>query len=203
SRRTGHRASWFFFPIVFPGWPPAAWLPARPIDDVVLVRPRATLAHRPPAHRDAGLVHRVRITRDQRVPPGEVLALGDPPIAAGGRQPVNRAHRRRGQVHAVGHPARAVGVVAAPAGFEVEQAAGDVGERQLAGVVVTQLVQAAPPAAVAQRLPLGAGHLLQRLGLPERGGRGHGWTAYAQRSRGERWRTEVRPTYPAPVTPLS
>ena len=146
---------------------------ARPIDDVVFERAGAALADRAAAHRNAGLMDRIRVAGHQRMPPGEVLALGDPAIGAGGRQPVDLPHFRRRQADAVGHAAAAVGVVAAPAGVQVEQAAGDVGEGQRAGVVVPQLVQAAAAAAVAEGFPLGARHLLEPLGLPERGGGGH------------------------------
>ena len=111
--------------------------------------------------------------------PADATRRGPCPRRPGDRRRTAAASRSRAtvgrrQLDAVRHPARAVRVVAALAGAEVEQPAGDVGERQLVGVVVAQLVQAAAAAAVAERFPLGAGHLLERLGLPEWRWRIHG-----------------------------
>ena len=96
-----------------------------------------------------------------------------PARACRSRQPVDRGHLLRRQADAVGHGAAAVGIIAATAGAEVEQTAGDVGETERAGVVVAQLVQAAAAAAVAQTLPLLARHLVEAFGHPEGGGRRH------------------------------
>src|SRR5215468_6887430 len=42
-----------------------------------------------------------------------------------------------------------------------------MGEEDFAGIFILQLFQAATRAAVAQALPFGVGHFLQRLGFPE------------------------------------
>lgn len=57
-------------------------------------------------------------------------------------------------------------VIAAEAGLAIEQAAGDVGRVEIAGIFVLDLVQAAFAAAVAQRFPLRAVEGGERL-LPE------------------------------------
>ncbi len=119
-------------------------------------------------------MHRVGIAGHQRMPPRQVLAVRQAAIRAGRRQPVDRAHFRRCQGHAIGHAAVAMRVIAALAGFQVQQAARDIGERQRAGVVVAQLVQATAAAAVAERFPLVVGHLLQRS-WPSRTARAHPW----------------------------
>ena len=150
-----------------------ARLAARPLDDVVLERPGTPLADRPAAHGNARLVNRAGVAGHQRMPPGEPLALGNAPIRAGWWQPIDFAHRLGREPDAVRHPAGPVGVVAALAGPQVEQSARDVGERQVVGVLVAQLVQATAAAAIAEGLPLVAGHLLKLLALPERHRRGH------------------------------
>ena len=61
----------------------------------------------------------------------------------------------------------AVAVILALRGAPVEQAAGDVGRIELAGLLILELVQAAFAAAVAQRLPLAAVELGERLRFPE------------------------------------
>ena len=68
-----------------------------PVDDVVFERAGLAFADRAAAHRDAGLVHGLGIAGHQRMPPGEVLALGQPAIGAGRRQPVDLAHLGRRQ----------------------------------------------------------------------------------------------------------
>src|SRR5258708_3925767 len=73
----------------------------------------------------------------------------------------------RGEPDAGGKVVGTVLVVLAGAQPRIEQFAGDVGEIDLAGILVLELLQAAARAAVAQALPFGAGHLLQRLGFPE------------------------------------
>ena len=60
----------------------------------------------------------------------------------------------RVELDAIGDVALAVGVIGALARAAVEQFARDVGRIELAGLVIFELVQAAAPAAVAQRFPL-------------------------------------------------
>src|ERR1019366_589556 len=66
-----------------------------------------------------------------------------------------------------------IGVVLAAAGVKVQHMTGDLGERELVGRLVAQLVQAAAAAAVAERFPLRLVHVRQTLGLPKREGLGH------------------------------
>ena len=101
------------------------------------------------------------------MPPIEVAPLRDQFVAAARRQPVQGADVFRGQPDAVRNLLGAVRVVLAAAGAGIEQFAGNVGEIDLAGILVFQLLQAAPRSAVAQAFPFGAGHLFQRLGFPE------------------------------------
>jgi hypothetical protein len=65
--------------------------------------------------------------------------------------------KARGQPQAIGHHRAAVAIVGTARGLDVEQAAGDIGVIDLAGVLVLQLVEAALATAVAQGLPLVAG----------------------------------------------
>ena len=58
-------------------------------------------------------------------------------------------------------------IVAAAAGFEVEQPARDRGVGDRAAVIVLELDQAALAATVAQRLPFVAGQAVQRIATPE------------------------------------
>ena len=113
-------------------------------------------------------MHRVAVAALEVVPVVEVLALRHQAIGAGLRQPADLLHVARRQAHAVLHIFEAGLVVLALAALGVEQLAGDVGEVQLVGVGVDDLVEAALAAAVAQALPLGLGHLAHLLGLPER-----------------------------------
>jgi hypothetical protein len=124
------------------------------------------------ARGDPRLVHAVPVARDQRMPRIEVLPFGNEAIGAGAGQPCDGAHVLRRQPHAVGHDRKPIRIVLAAAPLRVEQSAADAGEVDLAGVLVLELGQAAFAAAVAERFPLGGGHLLQRLGFPERLGHG-------------------------------
>src|ERR1700722_17395640 len=144
--------------------------PDRPAHDVVLqlvVGHVGLAALQAAAHRDAGAVHGLGIARHQRVPPIEILALFDKPIGAARRQPAELRDILRREPLAVVDQGLPVRIVAAAAGLAVEQAAADIRVVVLAGLLVLELVEAAAPAAVAQALPLDAGHFRQRLGLPE------------------------------------
>jgi len=65
------------------------------------------------------------------------------------------------------HAGLAIGVVRTLAGADVEQFAGDVGEINLAGVLVFEANQAAFAAAVAKAFPLRLAHFAKRLRFPE------------------------------------
>lgn len=127
------------------------------------------------AHRLAGLVHGAAAAGDKGMPLWQTLPLRQQAIGAGGGQPVELGNLVVGDLQAVRLFFKAVAVIGALAGLGIEQVAGHVGEHQLLGVLVNELVQAALAAAIAQGLPLRHGHLLQALHLPK-GGVLHGFT---------------------------
>ncbi|MNH21205.1 hypothetical protein D3C79_810040 [compost metagenome] len=126
------------------------------------------LVHHLAAHRLAGLVHGAAAAGDKRMPFRQALPLCQQAVSAARRQPVELGNLVEGDLQAVRLFFKAVAVVGTLAGLGIEQVAGHVGEHQLLGVLVDQLVQAALAAAIAQGLPLGIGHLLQGLFLPKR-----------------------------------
>ena len=128
------------------------------------------LVHHLAAHRLTGLVHGAAAAGDKRMPLRQALPFCQQAVGAARRQPVELGNLVEGDLQAVWLFLEAVAVVGALAGLGIEQVAGHVGEHQLLGVLVDQLVQAALAAAIAQGLPLGHGHLLQALHLPEGGG---------------------------------
>ena len=101
------------------------------------------------------------------MPPIEIAALGHEFVAAARRQPVQGTDIGGRQPDAVRNQVGTVLVILSGAQPGIQQLAGNVGEIDLAGILVLELFQAAARAAVAQAFPFGAGHLLQRLGFPE------------------------------------
>src|SRR5215510_3782932 len=155
-------------------WRPLQLCPFRqqlwPLHNVVLQIVVGNLAFRAlhaPTHGDASFMHGVGIARDQRMPPIEIAAFGDETIATARRQPAEGSHIFGSEANAIGNLGGTVLVILAGTGARIEQAAGDVGEVDLAGILVFELFQAAARATVAQALPFGVGHFLQRLGFPE------------------------------------
>ena len=121
------------------------------------------------ANRDARFMHRVAAAADQMVPPVEIVALGNQPVGAGRRKPVDRPDGLGGQLHAIRHDRPSIVVILAAAGSRIKQAASHGGPVDFACVLVLELGQAAFAAAVAKRLPLLGRHRLERQALPERG----------------------------------
>ena len=119
------------------------------------------------------MMHHLRIAAHEGVPPGEVAALRQAPVGARYRQPSDLPDVVRADTHTVGHLCMSGCVCPAAARAQVEKATGELGKEDLAAVLVFHLEQAALPTAVAERLPLGLRHGLQRFGLPER--RGLSW----------------------------
>ena len=158
---------------------------ARPVHDVMLQHGGPPLVHSPAADRDAGLVHSRRVAGDERVPPEQVPPLCHEPVGAARRQPVDLGQRRGRERNAVRHLVAAPFVIAAAAGLQVEEAAGDVGEGKLVGVLVAQLVQAAPAAAVTQRFPLVAASSRRAIWI-SRTAPGWPWCGYRRRWSGSR-----------------
>lgn len=128
------------------------------------------LVHHLAAHRLASLVHGATAAGDQRMPGRQGIPFGQQAIGAARRQPVVLGYLVDGDLQTVRLFFKAVAVIGALAGLGIEQVAGDIGEHQLLGVLVDELVQAALAAAIAQGLPLRHGHLLQALYLPKGGG---------------------------------
>src|SRR5215475_5833546 len=102
------------------------------------------------------------------MPPFKIAALCQAPVGARLWQPPDLAHGLRADNNAVGHSRVAGSVLAAAAGAQVEKATSELGQEDLAAVLVFHLEQATLAAAVAERFPLSTRHRLQRRGLPER-----------------------------------
>ena len=152
-------------PLIGQGWarlPRGAW-PGQ--STIWSSRPRHRAPPRPAAHRDAGWC-----TVSGSPETSGCHQAGPCPRPAGDRRRSAAASRSR----------RPFGVSFTQSGtrgggsrsprngsFDRQQPAGDVGEDELVRLVVAQLVQAAAAAAVAKAFPFGAGHRVERLGLPE------------------------------------
>ena len=126
------------------------------------------------AHRNARLVHGLRIAGNQRMPPVQIAPFGEQTIGTGGRQPNNAPDIARGEPDAVLHLRGTIGIVATAAACPIEQSAANIREIGPARIVgILELDQAAAAAAVAQALLLGIAHLGERLRFPERRAVGH------------------------------
>src|ERR1700728_663345 len=137
------------------------WQFQRPADDVVLkvgVGDIHLAVTDPAAHRDPSRVDRLWIAGYQRVPPIQVLTLGEQHVGAGWRQPGNGLQGLRCKAHAVIHEFLAVPIIAAAAGLAVKQPAADIGVIGSVGFLFFELIEAAFAAAVTQALPLGIRH---------------------------------------------
>src|SRR5262249_18817342 len=104
--------------------PPRLRQPRRPAHDAILeivvlnlFLAGADLA----AHRDAGGVHRVGVSGNERVPPIKVMPVGQQAVGAGRRQPDDPIDVARSQAHAVVHLLGPVRIVLAAAGVTVEE----------------------------------------------------------------------------------
>lgn len=96
------------------------------------------------------------------------LALVQKPVGAGPGHPIGNIGQVRGrQNHAFGHQCLADVVLAAAAGFVIQQAAGHPGQFHFTRIGIFKLVQTAFPAPVAQRLPLALSEVLERHFLPK------------------------------------
>ena len=102
------------------------------------------------------------------MPGPQILAFGQPPVGAGSGQPAQSGNLFRGQHQTRGHQSGPVAVVSASTGPGVQQVAGHPGVRHFASLAVLKFLQTAASAAVAQGLPLLAGHLFQGQCFPER-----------------------------------
>jgi hypothetical protein len=78
--------------------------------------------------RNAGLVNRIRVPRNQGMPPVKVVPFGETPIGTCGRQPHESPDVAGGEANAILHSLRPVAVVPTAAAFAVEEAAPHVGE---------------------------------------------------------------------------
>ena len=123
-------------------------------------------ADRPAAGRLPRLVHRLAAAGDQIMPVGERLSGGAQPVGAGPGSQSSPSRLLAIELHAIGDPLLPVLVIEAAAVATVEQLARDIGRIEQARLLVLELVDAAAPAAVAQRLPLAAVECAERL-FPE------------------------------------
>ncbi len=111
------------------------------------------------------------VSGHERMPPRETATFGQTAVGTGPGHPGEVVQILTTQHDAVGDVFDPLGVIATAAARHIQQTAGDVGVMYPPGVHVLELVQAAAAAAVAQGFPFGAGHLLERLALPERSSR--------------------------------
>ena len=81
------------------------------------------------ANGDTGLMDRLGIARNQRMPPVEVLALVDQTVGAGRRQPFQAGQIGGSKFDAIGHQERALDIIGAQAGAHIQEPAGNVGIR--------------------------------------------------------------------------
>ena len=112
------------------------------------------------------VVHRIAITAHQVMPQRQVLALADQAIATGRWQPFELVGLARCELDAIRHRGATVGVVAALAGFQVQQFAGNACVIDAVVVFVLELLQAAQATAVAQRFPLFFIELIEGFAYP-------------------------------------
>jgi hypothetical protein len=131
----------------------------------------SNLAAGPAAHGDSRFVDRVGAAGDERMPPGQASALGDPSVRTGRWEPRISPHLGRVELDAVRHGDVPALVVAAPARSRIEQATGNFGNEDRASLLFLHLEQTALAASVTKRLPLGRRHGFERLGFPK-GSRG-------------------------------
>lgn len=89
-------------------------------------------------------------------------------IGTGVRQPFEGWQILAGEFDAVRLIFETTFVVTALTGFDVQLTAGNVGEIDFIRVFIHQFMQAALPAAIAQRFPLGVSHFVESFALPER-----------------------------------
>src|SRR5688500_15212756 len=115
---------------------------------------RVELADRPAAGRLARLVNTLAVAADEIMPFAQRLVRRPRPVPASLRERVEPVEIGGVEADAVADSLHAVGIIEAEAVPAVEQLASDVGRVEQAGLLVLKLVQAATPAAVAQRLPL-------------------------------------------------
>ena len=100
----------------------------------------------------------VGVSRQQRVPLGQVLSLRQSAIRATRWQPLKRIGLIGHEYETLGDFLRAILVIHAATGTQIKQSARDVGVEDLVGIFILNLVQTTKSAPVAQRLPFLAIH---------------------------------------------
>ncbi len=133
---------------------------------MILQRTRLAFRNDPATHRNACPRNGARVSRNQRMPPWQGLALGAQPVGASGWKPVRFPHHVRGEADAIRHARMATNIVTATDRYRIKQATGDSGKGQGTVVWVAQLVQATAPTAVAEEIPFLGRERLQRFGVP-------------------------------------
>ena len=112
-------------------------------------------------------MHCLGVTTNQMMPERQILALGHQTVSAGGWKPLELGRIRGIQLNAIRHAGTPVGIVAAPAGLQIEQLAGNACVIDGAVFLVFEFLQAAEPATVAQRFPFDGAELGKGLAYPE------------------------------------
>lgn len=103
------------------------------------------------------------------MPPGEVSALRDQTVSTSRRQPLEAPHLVWSQSDAIAHLAAAMDIIGTAAGPGVEELASNIGEINVAAILVLQLDETAAAASIAQALPFRRRQGFERFALPERG----------------------------------
>lgn len=119
------------------------------------------------SYRHAGPVNRFGIAGDQRMPLGQVPALGDPPVGAGAGQPTQFCNVVRFQLEAIGHEDMAQLVVGTTAGTGIQQKTCHPGIIDFSGGWVLKFLQAAAAAIVTKGFPLVVAQLLKCFSYPK------------------------------------
>ena len=128
----------------------------------------AALGEHAPGLGNPLVVYRIAVAADQVVPQWQILAFADQSIAAGRRQPFELFGLARGEMNAVRDKLTPVRVIAALAGFQIQQFAGDSRVIDAVVVLILEFLQAAQTTAVAQRFPFLQIELIEGFAYPER-----------------------------------
>lgn len=139
-----------------PSTAPSAPLSTRGIADQIvsdLVLRNTCFGPCPGAHGDTGLMNRIGVARDQRMPPLKILAFSHEPVGATCRQPAKKRYGFWCNPSTIRYPCMTIGIVATPAGANIEQPAGQPSMNQFAGIFVFKFNQTTLTATVAKRLP--------------------------------------------------
>lgn len=117
-------------------------------------------------------MHGVPRPAHERMPLGEIATVGEELIRTSTRQPLKAMDFLRVQDLAVLHEMNALRVVAAAAGFGVEEATSHIRKSYFSRILVLDLVETTLPTAIAKAFPLRAAHLREGFFFPKGQGLG-------------------------------